>query len=99
MLDCQPWEDLLAKRVFDDRDLRHSCKGASCAHPCEADVHRVALDIDQFAVATVLLNTLGYKAKNMKFGMMGWTTDSGVLNTTPFSGAPGYPTVANGGNN
>lgn len=50
-------------------------------------------------VATVLLNTLGYKAKNMKFGMMGWTTNAGVLNTTVFSGAAGYPTVANGGNN
>lgn len=50
-------------------------------------------------VATAILNTLGYKAKNMKFGMMGWTTDSSVLISTPFSGAPGYPTVATGGSN
>jgi len=45
-------------------------------------------------VATTILNTLGYKAKNMKFGMMGWTTDAGVLQRTVFGGAPGYPTMA-----
>ncbi len=50
-------------------------------------------------VATAILNTLGYKARNMKFGMMGWNTDSGVLNTSVFSGAPGYPTTATGGGN
>ncbi len=50
-------------------------------------------------VATAILNTLGYDAKNMKFGMMGWTTNATVLNTTVFSGAAGYPTVATGGGN
>jgi rhodanese-related sulfurtransferase len=44
--------------------------------------------------ATVVLNMLGYKAKNMKFGMMAWTSVAGVLNTTPFSAAPGYATTA-----
>ncbi len=44
--------------------------------------------------ACVMLNMLGYKCYNMKFGMMGWTTDAGVLNTTPFSAGAGYPTIA-----
>ena len=48
-------------------------------------------------VATAILNTLGYRARNMKFGMMGWNTSPDVLNRSVFSGAPGYPTVATGG--
>jgi len=39
-------------------------------------------------VAATVLNILGYEAYNMKFGMMGWTDDPDVLNTTPFDCAP-----------
>ena len=44
--------------------------------------------------ATMFLNQLGYEAYAMKFGMMGWTSDTNVLALTPFTGAPGYPTVS-----
>ena len=44
--------------------------------------------------ATMFLNQLGYEAYAMKFGMMGWTSDSDVLALVPFAGAPGYPTVS-----
>lgn len=44
--------------------------------------------------AAALLNTLGYKTYNMKFGMMAWTTTAAVLTITPFSAAPGYATTA-----
>ena len=39
-------------------------------------------------VACTVLNLLGYEAKNMKFGMMGWTDDPDVLATTPFDCEP-----------
>jgi len=46
-------------------------------------------------VACTVLNLLGYEAKNMKFGMMGWTDDPDVLATTPFDCAPpNYDTEA-----
>ncbi len=44
--------------------------------------------------ATMFLNQLGYEAYAMKFGMMGWTSDSSILALTPFTGAAGYPTVS-----
>ncbi len=44
-------------------------------------------------VAATVLKLLGYDAINMKFGMMGWSDDLDVVATTPFSVAPGYPTV------
>ena len=44
------------------------------------------------AVATTALNAMGYNAINLKFGMMGWTSDADVLATTPFSAAAGFPT-------
>jgi rhodanese-related sulfurtransferase len=48
-------------------------------------------------VACTLLNLLGYEAKNMKFGMMGWTDDPDVLATTPFDcEPPNYDTEAGG---
>jgi len=36
-------------------------------------------------VATTVLNMLGYNAKNLKFGMCGWTMDSDVAATTCYS--------------
>jgi rhodanese-related sulfurtransferase len=43
-------------------------------------------------VACTVLNLLGYNAVNMKYGMMGWTDNADVLNTTPFNCAPpNYP--------
>ena len=43
-------------------------------------------------VACTILNLLGYEAYNMKYGMMGWTDDPEVLNTTPFDcNPPNYP--------
>jgi rhodanese-related sulfurtransferase len=42
--------------------------------------------------AATLLNMLGYKAKNMKYGMMDWNVDY-IGAPTPFAGAPDYPTV------
>ena len=43
-------------------------------------------------VACTVLNLLGYEAYNMKYGMMGWTDDPEVLNTTPFNcDPPDYP--------
>jgi len=45
------------------------------------------------AVATTTLNMLGYNAINLKFGMMGWSSDADVVATTPFSAAAGFPTV------
>jgi rhodanese-related sulfurtransferase len=42
--------------------------------------------------ATAMLNMLGYKAKNMKYGMMDWNV-SELGAPAPFSGAPDYPTV------
>ncbi len=43
-------------------------------------------------VACTILNLLGYEAYNMKYGMMGWTDDPGILNTTPFDcNPPNYP--------
>ena len=45
------------------------------------------------AIATTVLNLLGYEAYNMKYGMMGWTDDPDVLNTTPFDcDPPNYDT-------
>ncbi|NQV07324.1 hypothetical protein HQ535_12310, partial [bacterium] len=43
--------------------------------------------------AATVLAMLGYDVQNLKFGMMGWSDDLDVVGTTPFSGAPGYPTV------
>lgn len=37
------------------------------------------------AVATAILNVLGYNATNMKFGIMSWTKDATVRATSPFS--------------
>ena len=49
--------------------------------------------------ATVILNMLGYNARNLKFGMMGWNTDGNPEGAAYiFTAAPGYPTVATGGN-
>jgi rhodanese-related sulfurtransferase len=49
--------------------------------------------------ATVILNMLGYNAKNMLFGMMGWNTAGNGDNASfLFSGAPGYTTATTGGN-
>jgi rhodanese-related sulfurtransferase len=44
-------------------------------------------------VATTVLCMLGYKAKNMKFGMCAWTRDADIRGTTPFSEDTGndYP--------
>lgn len=39
------------------------------------------------AIATTVLNTLGYDAVNMKFGMMSWTQDAAVRVQAPFSDA------------
>lgn len=36
-------------------------------------------------IATALLNMLGYKATNMKFGIMSWTKDAAVRAIAPFS--------------
>jgi rhodanese-related sulfurtransferase len=44
-------------------------------------------------VAATLLKSFGYDVQNLKFGMMGWSDDPDVVATTPFSAAPGYPTV------
>jgi len=44
-------------------------------------------------VAATLLRTFGYDVSNLKFGMMGWSDDLDVVATTPFTAAPGYPTV------
>ncbi len=44
-------------------------------------------------VAATLLKSFGYDVQNLKFGMMGWSDDLDVVGTTPFSAAPGYPTV------
>ncbi|MBU7008597.1 rhodanese-like domain-containing protein [Phosphitispora fastidiosa] len=41
--------------------------------------------------AAMFLNQLGYEAYAMKFGMMGWTSDSDVLALTPFTKAADYP--------
>lgn len=49
------------------------------------------------AQALTILNILGYNAKMMKFGMMGWSTDGNPASAL-FTGSPGYPTVATGGN-
>ncbi len=43
---------------------------------------------------TMFLNQLGYDAYAMKFGIMGWTSNSEVLAIKPFVKAPNYPTVA-----
>jgi len=43
---------------------------------------------------TMFLNQLGYDAYAMKFGMMGWTADKDVLNTTAFDKTAGYATTA-----
>ncbi|MGB4441131.1 MAG: rhodanese-like domain-containing protein [Coriobacteriia bacterium] len=45
--------------------------------------------------ATMFLNLMGYDAHNMKFGMSGWTNDTGMGGLTGFDPAtvPGYPTV------
>jgi len=46
-------------------------------------------------LACTVLNLLGYEARNMKFGMMGWTDDPDVLGTTPFDcDPPNYDTEA-----
>jgi rhodanese-related sulfurtransferase len=46
-------------------------------------------------VADTVLSVLGYKVANLKYGMMGWTTDDAVLATTRFDPAtqPNYPVV------
>ena len=46
-------------------------------------------------VSTTILNTLGYDATNVKFGMMGWTKDDDVLGTARFDPAtqPDFPVV------
>jgi len=44
-------------------------------------------------VSAVALKLLGYDVQNLKFGMMGWSSDLDVVGTTPFSAAMGYPTV------
>jgi len=44
-------------------------------------------------VAATLLRSFGYDVTNLKFGMMGWSSDPDVVGTTPFSAAMGYPTV------
>lgn len=36
------------------------------------------------AVAATILNTLGYKAANMKFGMMSWTKDATIRVSAPY---------------
>lgn len=41
-------------------------------------------------IATTVLNTLGYDALNMKFGIMSWTTDTAVRVASPFQEAD-YP--------
>ena len=43
---------------------------------------------------TMFLNQLGYDAYAMKFGMMGWTSDSAVLALNPFTQSAGHPTAA-----
>jgi sulfur-carrier protein adenylyltransferase/sulfurtransferase len=43
-------------------------------------------------VSAVILKLLGYDVTNLKFGMMGWSSDPDVVGTTPFSAAAGYPT-------
>lgn len=48
--------------------------------------------------ATVILNMLGYKAKNLKFGMMDWNADY-LGPASAFSGAPEYATSASTINN
>ncbi len=47
--------------------------------------------------AAAILNMLGYKTMNLKFGMMDWNVDA--LNQTPFAGAPEYGTVGSGSMN
>jgi rhodanese-related sulfurtransferase len=43
-------------------------------------------------LACTVLNLLGYEAYNMKYGMMGWTSDPEVLATIPFDcNPPNYP--------
>ncbi|MGD2147566.1 MAG: rhodanese-like domain-containing protein, partial [Anaerolineae bacterium] len=42
-------------------------------------------------VAATVLGLLGYDVTNLKFGMMGWTDDAGVLATAPFEAAAGFP--------
>ncbi len=46
-------------------------------------------------VATTILNTLGYDATNLKFGIMGWSKDDDVLGLTRFDPAtqPDFPVV------
>ena len=44
-------------------------------------------------IAAMVLNVLGYDAVDMKYGMMGWTSDSNVLNQNVFDcNPPNYPT-------
>jgi rhodanese-related sulfurtransferase len=44
-------------------------------------------------LSDVILSVLGYESYNMKYGMMGWTDDPEVLNTTPFDcNPPNYDT-------
>ena len=44
-------------------------------------------------IAATILTVLGYSTSNMKYGMMGWTDDPDVLNTTPFDcDPPNYDT-------
>jgi rhodanese-related sulfurtransferase len=44
-------------------------------------------------LSDVILSVLGYTSYNMKYGMMGWTNDPEVLNTTPFDcNPPNYDT-------
>ena len=47
-------------------------------------------------VAAMVLNLLGYDAVDMKYGMMGWTSDQTVLNYNGFDcNPPDYPTENN----
>lgn len=43
-------------------------------------------------IAATLLMSFGYNVTNLKYGMMGWSSDPEVVATTPFSAAMGYPT-------
>ena len=42
-------------------------------------------------VAATVLGLLGYDVTNLKFGIMGWTDDTDVLATEPFSAPAAYP--------
>ncbi len=45
------------------------------------------------AIATTILNLLGYEATNLKYGMMGWTHDDEVFGQTRYdlAASPDYP--------